>query len=88
MPKIRPLGQCSTVTAGQIDTWADTRTDRKTCAKSLRSRGGNKHTGISRTQDLVLQGRIQGGGGEPSLTTKNEAPAPKFYKIEAPEWQF
>ena len=22
------------------------------------------------------------------LTTKNEAPAPKFYKIEAPEWQF
>ena len=22
----------------------------------------------------------------PPLTTKNEAPAPKFYKIEAPEW--
>ena len=30
-------------------------------------------------------------GGPGSLdppTTKNEAPAPKFYKIEAPEWQF
>ena len=27
-------------------------------------------------------------GPRPHLTTKNEAPAPKFYKIEAPEWQF
>ena len=27
-------------------------------------------------------------GAQPPLTTKNEAPAPKFYKIEAPEWQF
>ena len=39
-----------------------------------------------------IQGRIQGGGGPggpgPPLTTKNEAPAPKFYKTEAPEWQF
>ena len=26
-------------------------------------------------------------GGAP-LTTKNEAPAPKFYKTEGPEWQF
>ena len=26
-------------------------------------------------------------GGAPP-TTKNEAPAPKFYKTEAPEWQF
>ena len=26
-------------------------------------------------------------GGAP-LTTKNEVPAPKFYKIEASEWQF
>ena len=26
--------------------------------------------------------------GGPPLTTKNEAPAPKFYKTEAPEWQF
>ena len=36
------------------------------------------------------QGRIQGGPGGPGppLTTKNEAPAPKFYKTEAPEWQF
>ena len=34
-----------------------------------------------------LQGQIQGGPGPP-LTTKNEAPAPKFYKTEAPEWQF
>ena len=38
----------------------------------------------------VYQGRIQGGPGGPGppLTTKNEAPAPKFYKTEAPEWQF
>ena len=27
-------------------------------------------------------------GPGPPLTTKNEAPAPKFYKTEAPEWQF
>ena len=31
-------------------------------------------------------------GGAPGArappTTKNEAPAPKFYKTEAPEWQF
>ena len=38
-------------------------------------------------------GLIRGGSGGaqgpgPPLTTKNEAPAPKFYKIEAPEWQF
>ena len=38
----------------------------------------------------AYQGRIQGGAGGPGppLTTKNEAPAPKFYKTEAPEWQF
>ena len=37
-----------------------------------------------------IQGQIQGGpqGPGPPLTTKNEAPAPKFYKTEAPEWQF
>ena len=28
------------------------------------------------------------GGPRAPLTTKNEAPAPKFYKIEVPEWQF
>ena len=28
------------------------------------------------------------GTRAPPLTTKNEAPAPKFYKTEAPEWQF
>ena len=28
------------------------------------------------------------GGARAPLTTKNEAPAPKFYKIKAPEWQF
>ena len=40
--------------------------------------------------DIKNQGRIQGGlwGPGSPLTTKNEAPAPKFYKIEAPEWQF
>ena len=27
-------------------------------------------------------------GARAPLITKNEAPAPKFYKIEAPEWQF
>ena len=27
-----------------------------------------------------------GGGPGPPPTTKNEAPAPKFYKTEAPEW--
>ena len=39
---------------------------------------------------LLSQGQIQGdaGGPGPSLATKIEAPAPKFYKIEAPEWQF
>ena len=40
---------------------------------------------------MCNQGRIQGGGPGgpgPPLTTKNEAPAPKFYKTEAPEWQF
>ena len=32
---------------------------------------------------------IQGGlGAWAPLTTNNEAPAPKFYKIEAPKWQF
>ena len=42
------------------------------------------------TYCLQMQGRIQGGarGPGPPLITKNEAPAPKFYKIEAPEWQF
>ena len=29
-----------------------------------------------------------GPRGPAPPTTKNEAPAPKFYKIEAPEWQF
>ena len=34
-------------------------------------------------------GRALGPWGPgPPLITKNEAPAPKFYKIEAPEWQF
>ena len=37
-----------------------------------------------------LPGADPGGvpGARPPLTTKNEAPAPKFYKTEAPEWQF
>ena len=41
---------------------------------------------------LGCTGADPGGGprgpGPPPLTTKNEAPAPKFYKTEAPEWQF
>ena len=37
----------------------------------------------------ISQGRIWGGAWGPGpLTTKIEAPAPEFYKIEAPEWQF
>ena len=28
------------------------------------------------------------GARAPPLTTKNEAPTPKFYKTEAPEWLF
>ena len=39
----------------------------------------------------VTRGGSRGGGPGargPPLTTKNEAPAPKFYKTEAPEWQF
>ena len=41
------------------------------------------HNGISPGAD---PGGPQGPG--PPLTTKNKAPAPKFYKTEAPEWQF
>ena len=38
----------------------------------------------------IIPGVDPGGprGPGPSLTTKNEAPTPKFYKNEAPEWQF
>ena len=38
----------------------------------------------------IESGADPGGpwGPGPPLITKNEAPAPKFYKIEAPEWQF
>ena len=38
----------------------------------------------------TVTGADPGGpwGSGPPLTTKTEAPAPKFYKIEAPEWQF
>ena len=44
------------------------------------------HTEESTT--LLDSGADPGGGPGPPLTTKNEAPAPKFYKTEAPEWQF
>ena len=47
----------------------------------------SSHTRYFHLED-IFQGRIQGGGPGPPLTTKNEAPAPKFYKTEAPEWQF
>ena len=36
----------------------------------------------------VLPGVDLGGPGVRPPTPKNEAPAPKFYKIEALEWQF
>ena len=50
----------------------------------------NKRTLVQQNIDRVdIQGWIQGGCRGPApLTTKNEAPAPKFSKIEAPEWQF
>ena len=38
----------------------------------------------------IMTGADPGGGAwgpRPPLTTKNEAPSPNFYKIEAPEWQ-
>ena len=44
-----------------------------------------------RIQVIKYRGGSRGGPrgpGPPPLITKNEAPAPKFYKIEAPEWQF
>ena len=41
-------------------------------------------------QQNLTAGADPGGapGASPPPTTKNEAPTPKFYKIEAPEWQF
>ena len=39
--------------------------------------------GLTRGESRGIRGDLG-----PPLTTKNEAPAPKFYKIEAPEWQF
>ena len=35
---------------------------------------------------IHITGADPGGPGPPNH--KNEAPAPKFYKTEAPEWQF
>ena len=35
-----------------------------------------------------IPGADPGARTPPPPTTKTEAPAPKFYKIEAPEWQF
>ena len=41
------------------------------------------------TVSNTIPGADPGGPWGPRPpTTKNEAPAPKFYKIEAPEWQF
>ena len=40
-------------------------------------------------EDLYNQEQIQGDlGAQAPLTTKNDAPAPEFYKIETPQWQF
>ena len=38
--------------------------------------------------NIIVPGADPGGARAPPPTTKNEAPAPKFYKTEAPEWQF
>ena len=48
--------------------------------------GSHFHTGGAVSGGMSA-GADPGGPGSP-LTTKNEAPAPKFYKIEATEWQF
>ena len=42
------------------------------------------------SEKCIFRGGSGGGPRRPGppLITKNEAPAPKFYKIEAPEWQF
>ena len=42
--------------------------------------------------DIIFWASGADPGGGPGAwtppTTKNEAPAPKFYKTEAPDWQF
>ena len=44
---------------------------------------------LSRLQNIAdTPNNNRGGSRGAHLTTKIEAPAPKFYKIEAPEWQF
>ena len=48
---------------------------------------------LDESSSLFVSYMFRGGsrgarGPGPPLTTKNEAPAPKFYKTEAPEWQF
>ena len=51
----------------------------------------HKHLDLhGNNRGLSISGLDPGGaqGPGPPLATKNEAPAPKFYKIEAPEWQF
>ena len=53
----------------------------------------NDNLGIINSKFIKNTVIIRGGSGEAlgaqaPPTTKNEAPAPKFYKIEAPEWQF
>ena len=49
-----------------------------------------KGTNMTGKDPSTEAGADPGGpwGPGPPLTTKNEAPAPKFYKTEAPEWQF
>ena len=52
--------------------------------------GGQTHRRKLSSVDIWrITGAYPGKAGGPApLTTRNEAPAPKFYKIEAPEWQF
>ena len=50
---------------------------------------GSEQPLAASTPRTITRSRSRGPKGPgPPLTTKNEAPAPKFYKIEAPEWQF
>ena len=61
------------------------------CVILLEKTNFNAWTHFSTEPDIyIYQGQIQGGalGARAPLTTKNEAPAPKFYKTEAPQWQF
>ena len=86
---------------GEASQWADRVPvpDGGTSGYRLASSRGRFLPRLWRQGEMIItisilhnSGADPGGGargpGPPPLTTKNEAPAPKFYKTEAPEWQF